>query len=83
MKGPSKNPPIIPGTIEVDLFSEDVDSEEHPMASQFKEMLEEAASDYECELVTFTVDQGTVSFSFDDDVLTAKILTMLHQNPQE
>lgn len=51
------------------------------MAAQFKEMLEEAASDYECELVTFKVDKGTVSFSFDDDVLTAEILSMLHETP--
>lgn len=80
MKEPSNNQPVTPGTIEVDLFSEDVDSEEHPMASQFREMLEEAATDHDCELVTFAVDKGMVSFSFDDDVLTAKILSMLKQN---
>jgi len=53
------------------------------MASQFKEMLEEAAADYDCELVSFSVDKGTVTFSFDDDVLTAKVLSMLQQNPQD
>jgi hypothetical protein len=33
--------------------------------------------------VTFEGEKGTVSFSFDDDVLTAKILTMLHERPPE
>jgi hypothetical protein len=79
MSRSSKNIPGPSGVIEVDLFSEDVNSEEHPAAAQFKEMLEEAASNYECELVTFEVEKGTVSFSFDDDVLTAKILSMLHE----
>ncbi len=78
MNGPS----ITSGIIEVDLFSAEVDSEDHPEAAQFKEMLEEAASDYGCKLLTFEVEKGTVSFSFDDDVLTAKILTMLRERPQ-
>jgi hypothetical protein len=81
MNGSSKDTPSTSGIIEVDLFSEDVDSKEHPMAAQFKELLEEAASDHGCELVAFTVEKGTVSFSFDDDVLTAKILSMLHATP--
>jgi hypothetical protein len=72
-----------PGVIEVDLFSEEVDSEDHPEASQFKEMLEEAAADYGCELMSFEVKKGTVSFSFDDDVLTAEILNMLHEKSPE
>jgi len=78
MNGPS----ITSGIIEVDLFSAEVDSEDHPEAAQFKEMIEEAASDYGCKLLTFEVEKGTVSFSFDDDVLTAKILTMLRERPQ-
>jgi len=78
MNGPS----ITSGIIEVDLFSAEVDSEDHPEAAQFKEMLEEAASDYGCKLLTFEVEKGAVSFSFDDDVLTAKILTMLRERPQ-
>ena len=81
MNRSSKKNPITSGIIEVDLFSEEVNSEDHPEASQFKEMLEEAASDHGCELVTFEVEKGTVSFSFDDDVLTAKIVNMLHQSP--
>jgi hypothetical protein len=83
MNRSSRKNPIPSGIIEVDLFSAEVDSEDHPAASQFKEMLEEAASDYGCELVTFEVKKGTVSFSFDDDILTAKILTMLRERPPE
>ena len=79
MNGFSRRKDIPLGIIEVDLFSEEVDSEDHPEAAQFKEMLEEAASDHGCELVTFEVKKGTVSFSFDDDVLTAKILNILHE----
>lgn len=75
----SRKNPITSGIIEVDLFSGEVDSEDHPEAAQFKEMLEEAASDHGCELMSFKVDKGTVSFSFDDDVLTARILNMLHE----
>ena len=81
MNRSSKKNPITSGIIEVDLFSEEVDSVDHPEADQFKEMLEEVASDHGCELVTFEVNKGTVSFSFDDGLLTAKILQMLHQNP--
>ena len=79
----SRKNPVASGVVEVDLFSAEVDSEDHPEAAQFKEMLEETASDYGCKLVTFEVEKGTVSFSFDDDVLTAKILTMLHERPPE
>lgn len=79
MNGFSGKKTIPSGIIEVDLFSGEVDSEDHPQASQFKEMLEEAASDHGCELMSFEVRKGTISFSFDDDVLTAKILNMLHE----
>jgi hypothetical protein len=65
------------GIIEVDMFSEDVDSPEHAVAEGFKELLEEVAEQYKCHLVHFDVQSGTVSFSFDDDELTAKILKIL------
>ena len=81
MNRSSRKNPITSRIIEVDLFSEEVNSEDHPEAAQFKEMLEEAASDHGCELMSFEVKKGTVSFSFDDDVLTAKILNMLHEKP--
>jgi hypothetical protein len=69
------------GVIEVDLFSEDVDSADHPEAAVFKEMLEEVAGQYKCRLVSFEVERGTVSFSFDNDVLTAEILKILQISP--
>ena len=62
------------GVIEVDLFSPDVDDLDHPAVDQFKEMLELTAEEYHCKLLTFNIQQGTVSFSFDSDELTAKIL---------
>lgn len=65
------------GVIEVDLFSEEVDSTDHPDAVRFRELLEEVAEEYRCSLVSFEVERGMVSFSFDDDVLTAEILKIL------
>ncbi len=66
------------GTIEVDLFSEDVNSQEHPEALEFKKLLEEVAADYNGHLLSFDIDHGTVIFSFDNDELTAEILRILH-----
>jgi hypothetical protein len=65
------------GIIEIDMFSEDVDSPEHAVAESFKERLEDVAEQYECHLTHFDVQHGIVSFSFDDDELTAKILKIL------
>jgi hypothetical protein len=67
------------GIIEVDMFSEDVDSPEHAVAGSFKELLEEVAEQHNCHLIYFDVHKGTVSFSFDDDELTAKILKILQE----
>jgi len=65
------------GVIEVEMFPKDVDDTEHPMAESFKELLEEVAGEYECHLESFEVSHGTVSFSFDNDELTAQILKIL------
>ena len=65
------------GFIEVDLFSKDVNSADHPQAIHFRGLLEEVAEDYRCRLVSFEVEKGTVTFSFDDDALTAEILRIL------
>lgn len=65
------------GSIEIDLFPKDVNSLSHPYVEQFRELLEEAAAEYGCSLLTFEIDHGTVSFSFDSDEMTAKILKML------
>lgn len=65
------------GMIEVDLFSEDVDSEEHPEAVELKTLLGAVAVEFGCELLAFEVNRGTVAFSFGSDELTAKILKLL------
>jgi hypothetical protein len=65
------------GTIEVDMFSEEVDSPSHPEAMILKTLLEQVADEYDCELLSFDVEHGTVSFSFDSDELTAEILKIL------
>ncbi|MBN2124320.1 MAG: hypothetical protein JW821_08500 [Deltaproteobacteria bacterium] len=65
------------GIIEVDLFSEDVDGNSHPRAVEFRELLEKVAEEYECRLLSFQVERGTVAFAFDSDELTAQILKVL------
>ena len=65
------------GIIEVDLFSRDVDSADHPEARKFKKLLKVVAKEYGCKLTSFDVEHGTVSFSFDSDVLVAEILKLL------
>ena len=65
------------GIIEIDMFSEDVDDPDHPEVMKLKELLEEVAHDYSCHLLSFHIDHGTVSFSIDDDELTAKILKII------
>jgi hypothetical protein len=70
------------GSIEIDLFPEDHNSVDHSDVRRFKELLERVAQDYRCLLVSFDIDHGTVSFSFDSDELMADILKIL-QNDTE
>ena len=70
------------GFIEVDLFPEDVNTLHHPDVIHFKKMLLEVAEEYDCFLAFFEIDHGTVTFSFDNDELTAEILKIL-QNDQK
>ena len=65
------------GIIEVDMFSSDVNSPQHPVAESFKELLTEVAEQYDCTLLTFDVQRGVVSFSFDNDELMADIIRIL------
>jgi len=65
------------GTIEVDLFSEDVDGADHLVAVRLKGVLEKLAEEYHCRLQSFDVERGVVSFAFDSEVLTAEILKIL------
>jgi ABC-type Mn2+/Zn2+ transport system ATPase subunit len=65
------------GTFEVDLFPEEVNGVDHPKAKEFKKVLEAVAADFQCTLLSFEVDRGTVSFVFDSDELNAEILRVL------
>ena len=65
------------GIIEVDLFSEDVDSLDHPAVVKFRGLLEEVADEYQCYLISFEIERGTVQFSFGSDALNAKIIRLL------
>ena len=67
------------GFFEVDMFPVEVDSPDHPYAAQFKEILESVAGEYNCELLSFEIHEGTVSFSFDSDLLTAEIIEILER----
>ena len=71
------------GMIEVDLFSKDINSLDHPEALRFRELLEDVAEECGCHLESFEIDHGTVTFSFDDDRLTAKILKILEDRGDE
>ncbi len=65
------------GIIEVDMFSKDVDDPKHPVAESFKELLLEVSEQYGCELLSFSVKKGVVSFSFDNDELMAEVVKLL------
>lgn len=68
------------GIIEVDMFPEEVNSLDHPYVIQFREMLEDVAEEYECNLISFDIENGTVMFSFDSEELTAQILNILQHD---
>ena len=67
------------GKFEVDLFPPEVDGEDHPYASQLKDMLESVAEQYGCRLISFRINKGTAIFSFDSDELNTEILALLKQ----
>ena len=67
------------GFIEVDIFPQEIDSEDHPLAVNFRELLEEVADEYNCLLTSFEIDSGTVIFSFDSDELMAEIVNILEK----
>jgi hypothetical protein len=68
------------GFIEVAMFPEDVNSLDDPEVINFKRMLLEVAEEYDCFLITFEINQGTVTFSFDSDELTAEIIAILQHD---
>lgn len=71
------------GTIEVDLFSEEVNSLDHPEVVKLNKLLLEVAGEHNCSLLSLDIDHGIVSFSFDNDELTAKILKILQDNQNQ
>jgi len=66
--------------IEVDMFPKEINSLNDPEVIRFKRLLLEVAEGYDCFLVSFEIDHGTVIFSFDSDELTAEILTILRND---
>lgn len=68
------------GCFEVEMFSAEVDSPDHPYAAQFRDMLENVAEDYQCALLSFEVHEGTVTFSFDSYEVNAEILEILKKS---
>ena len=65
------------GLIEIDMFSEEINSLEHPEVVRFRDVLEDVALEYHCRLTYFDIKNGTVIFSFDSDKLMADILRIL------
>jgi hypothetical protein len=65
------------GYVEVDLFAKEVDTLDHPKVRDFRVLLEKVADEYSCRLTSFQIHKGTVTFSFDDDVLMAEIIRIL------
>ena len=70
------------GVIEVDLFSDDVDSLDHPEVTQLRDLLEEVAGEYQSRILSFDIDKGTISFSFDNEELMAEILNILQDDKE-
>jgi hypothetical protein len=67
------------GIIEVDMFDEEVDSVDHPMADSFRTLLEEVAEQYNSSLLSYEIEKGMVSFAFDSESLMADILKILQE----
>jgi len=67
------------GIIEVDMFDEEVDSVDHPMADSFRTLLEEVAGQYNSSLLSYEIEKGIVSFAFDSESLMADILKILQE----
>lgn len=65
------------GIIEVDMFDREVNDPQHPVAESFQELLVEVAEQYGCNLLSFSINRGVVSFSFDNDELMADIIKIL------
>ncbi|MGB3478674.1 MAG: hypothetical protein WBB67_05895 [bacterium] len=67
------------GYIAVDIFSDDVDSPDHPSVQDFRRILNEIAISYKCSLTDFIIDHGVVIFRFDNNEITMDILEDLRK----
>lgn len=67
------------GIISMQLFSEDVDSLEHPDVREFVAILERMAEVYGCHLMSFAIQNGVVMFAFDSEEITGDILEDLEE----
>ena len=67
------------GILEVDLFPPEVNNTSHPKAKEFQLLLMKVAEEYECQLIFFQIQNGTVMFAFNNDVLMADILKLLRK----
>ena len=67
------------GILEVDIFPPEVNDAFHPEAKKFQLLLKEVAEEYECRLIFFQVQNGTVMFAFDNHILMADILKLLRK----
>lgn len=67
------------GIFEVDLFPPEVNNTSHPEAKKFRLLLRKVAEEYECKLIFFQVQNGTVMFAFDNDALMSDILKLLRE----
>jgi len=68
------------GLIEVDIFSKEVNTLNYPEVMEFRELLELVADEHGCLLISFSIDHGTVSFSFDNESLMAEIIKILNDD---
>ena len=68
------------GLIEVDMFSKEVNTLNYPEVMEFRELLELVADEHGCLLISFEINHGTVSFSFDDESLMAEIIKILNDD---
>ena len=71
---------ISSGYIEVDIFPKEINSIDHQEVIHLREVLEELALDYECQLTDFDIHCGTVIFAFDSDELMANIIEILEND---
>ena len=74
--------------IVLNLFSEEVDSLDHPAVREFREILERIAQSYGSRLAHFGVKQGAVSFQFDNlkpmhDIMVDVISTVGYRDGAE